>query len=199
MYLVINPIKAFKILIYWSSNSKHLHKDFLQKLSNTLSIISNTNKETIIVGDVNANYLDKRNRIPLKELFQLNSYKQTIKTHITVESETLIHVVLTNASSNLTKSQVITSFMSDHEMIMCKRKINNIKFSAKVVYCRDFSHNDTNTVRNELSHERWVNVYNRNDPNIAWQNLKLKLTEVIDQHLFPSKLKPGLRRKSNRK
>jgi len=66
-------------------------------------------------------------------------------------------------------------------MIMCKRKINNIKFSVKFVYCRD-SHYDTNTVRNELSHERWVNVHNTNDPNIAWQNLKLKLTEVIEQH-----------------
>jgi len=67
-------------------------------------------------------------------------------------------------------------------MIMCKRKINNIKFSTKVVYCRDFSHYDTNTVRNELSYKRWVNVYNTNDATIVWQNLKLKLAEIIDQH-----------------
>jgi len=100
-------------------------------------------------------------------------------TCITEESETLllmlIDAILTNTSTNLTKSQVITSSMSDHDMIMCKRKINNIKFSVKFVYCRD-SHYDTNTVRNELSHERWVNVHNTNDPNIAWQNLKLKLS-----------------------
>jgi len=184
--IILKHSKSYLIGILYRppDNSKHLHKNFLEKLSNTLSIIGNSNKETIILGDINANYLDNRNHIPLKQLFQLNGFQQTIKTPTRIEkdSETLIDVILTNASSNLTKSQVVTSSMSDHDMIMCKRKINNIKFSAKTVHCRDYSHYDANTVRNELSHEQWDNIYDTDDPSLAWQNLRAKLTDVIDRH-----------------
>lgn len=37
-------------------------------------------------------------------------------------------------------------------------------------------------IRNELSQENWEDIYNTNNPNIAWRNLKSKLTEVIDRH-----------------
>ena len=178
--------KSFLIGILYRppDSSKHLHKNFLQTLSNVLSTISNSNKEIIIIGDINANYLNNKDHKPLKELFQINGFHQTIKgaTRITKDSETLIDVIFTNTRNNLTKSEVVTSSLSDHDLIMCKRKINNTKFSAKTIRCRDYSNYDVTIIRNELSLENWEDVFDAKEPNVAWNSLESKLTEVINRH-----------------
>ena len=51
------------------------HKCFEQKLTNILNNISLLNKETIIIGDVNCNYLDNKNNVLIKDLFKLRGYK----------------------------------------------------------------------------------------------------------------------------
>ena len=57
------------------NTSKHLNKNFEQKLANILNNISLLNKETIILGDLNCNYLDNKSNISVKDLFKLRGYK----------------------------------------------------------------------------------------------------------------------------
>ena len=57
------------------NTSKHLNKNFEQKLANILNNISLLNKETIILGDLNCNYLDNKSNISVKDLFTLRGYK----------------------------------------------------------------------------------------------------------------------------
>ena len=53
------------------NTSKHLNKNFEQKLANILDNISLLNKETIILGDLNCNCLDNKSNVSIKDLFKL--------------------------------------------------------------------------------------------------------------------------------
>ena len=69
-----------------------------------LTRLSKENKETIIVSDINCNYLDKSNGKPIKELLLLNGFTQCVRspTRITENTETLIDVILSTNADNLT-------------------------------------------------------------------------------------------------
>ena len=56
------------------------------------------NKETIIIGDVNSNYLDKKCDKRFKNILSLNAFIQLIDspTRTTTHSETLIDKILSN-------------------------------------------------------------------------------------------------------
>ena len=57
-----------------------------------------TSLETIILGDLNANYLNKKLHKELKDITTVNGYTQLIDTatRVTSELSTLIDVILTN-------------------------------------------------------------------------------------------------------
>ena len=80
-------------------------------------------KELLILGDFNCDFLAKRASIPeckqLKALFKSLHIKQLIKeaTRIAPESSTLLDLIATNNSQNISKSGVISSSLSDHEMV----------------------------------------------------------------------------------
>ena len=81
-----------KIMHQPLNTSKHLHKNFEQKLADILNNISPLNKETIIIKDLNCNNLDNKNNVSIKDTFKLHGYKQIIKTttRITKDSSTII-------------------------------------------------------------------------------------------------------------
>ena len=56
--------KSFIFCIIYKppESSKHLSKDFATKLSQKIETITNERKETIIMGDLNSNYLDNNNQ-----------------------------------------------------------------------------------------------------------------------------------------
>lgn len=83
------------------------------------------NKEIIIIGDINCNYLDKKNNKDVKELFTLNGFIQLINdpTRITDRTETLIDVILSTKPENVCDIKVIPTAMSDHDTIGCRRKL----------------------------------------------------------------------------
>ena len=139
------------------NTSKHLHKNFEQKLANILNNISLLNKETIILGDLNCNYLENKSNVSIKDLFKLCGYKQIIKiaTRIAKDSSTLIDVILTNRPDNVINANSIISSLSDHNVIKCVRKLNNIKFNPRTIKCRDYKNYDQTTVSAELSIVNW--------------------------------------------
>ena len=98
-------------------NIKTLTQKFKQTLANIL--ISLPNKETVILGDLNCNYLDNKNNLLIKDLFKLRGYKETIKTAtwIAKDSSTFIDVILTNPPHNVTNANSIISSLSDHNVI----------------------------------------------------------------------------------
>ena len=81
-------------------------------------------KETIIIGDINYNYLNKSNGKVIKELQKLNVFTQIVKqpTSVTDTSEILINVNLTTKSKNLTDNKVIPTELGGQDTVACRRK-----------------------------------------------------------------------------
>ena len=77
-------------------------------LDSVLSLISVEGKELSLLGDINCNYLGKKNNTEVKSIFTLYGLKQliTVATRITKESSTLIDVILTNKPSRVTMSTI---------------------------------------------------------------------------------------------
>ena len=165
-------------------SSKHLSKNFDKKFINTIEKVNNENKEILIVGDLNINYLSKDSHLQLKESIALQGMHQIIKeaTRTTIDTKTLIDIILTNRPDNLCSASVILSTLSDHDIIGCKRKINNIKASSIIITCRDYKNYDHIKVNAELSETDWSAVYNSEHVNTSWNALKEILTNIINKH-----------------
>ena len=127
-------------------SSKHRSENLNSILSNCLSIIDPENKEVIILGDINCDYLVKNDHTIIKEIFTINGYKQIIKnpTWISKTTETLIDVIQTTPAINIRKSVVIPAGLSDHDMIGCVRKMYKFKRNPKIIK------NYTQTINKEL-------------------------------------------------
>ena len=91
-------------------------------------------------------------------------------------------MVLTNRPDNVINVNSIISSLSDHNVIKCVRKINNIKFNTRTIKCRDYKNYHQTTVSAELSSVNWDIVYNTPDPDMAWNNLQQILSETINRY-----------------
>ena len=122
------------------NSSKHLSKSFLETFDKQLSNIIRENKEVIIVGDINFNYLDQSNG-KHKELLSLNGFVQVVNgpTRITPNSDTLIDVILTSKPENVCDIKIIPTAISDHDAVRCRRKINNTKDPYEIIRCRNYA------------------------------------------------------------
>lgn len=181
-----NNSKSFILGVVYRppDNSKYLSKNFENSLLNTIIKVNAENKELIIIGDLNINYLNKDLHRQLKDNIALQGMKQIIKepTRSTKDSQSLIDVILTNRPNNLCLANVILSSLSDHDIISCKRKVNNIKMSDITINCRDYKNYDPTKINAELSSTDWKTVYQTADVNIAWRALKEILTRVINEY-----------------
>ena len=142
--ILVEKENSFIIGIMYSlpENIKTLTQKFKQTLANIL--ISLPNKETVILGDLNCNYLDNKNNLLIKDLFKLRGYKETIKTAtwIAKDSSTFIDVILTNPPHNVINANSIVSSLSDHNVIKWVNKLNNIKLNPRTIKCRDCKNYD---------------------------------------------------------
>ena len=142
--ILVEKENSFIIRIMYSlpENIKSLTQKFKQTLANIL--ISLSNKETVILGDLNCNYLDNKNNLLIKDLFKLRGYKETIKTAtwIAKDSSTFIDVILTNPPHNVINANSIISSLSDHNVIKWVNKLNNIRLNPRTIKCRDCKNYD---------------------------------------------------------
>ena len=90
-------------------SSDYLSKHFNKLFDNFLKNVNESLSETIILGDMNINFLKKDNSKELKSIISSYNYKQLIDsaTRITNNTSTLIDVILTNISKNI--KNVITT------------------------------------------------------------------------------------------
>ena len=144
-------LKSFLIGIIYRppATSDYLPPNFNKFLDSVLSLISVEGKKVSLLRDINCNYLVNnynKNNTEVKSIFTLYGLKLliTVATRITVESSTLIDVILTNEPSRVTMSTVIPCDISDHNIIGYARKINFQRFPAKLKSFRDYKKYDIN-------------------------------------------------------
>ena len=107
------------ILFRPPNSSKHLHKDFESILQDMLSTGVCEDKETILLGDLNFDYLRQRNNKEIKYIINVNGLKQIIKapTTITKDSKTFIDVIATTHEQNIANSITHVNSISDHDLV----------------------------------------------------------------------------------
>ena len=78
---------------------------------------------------------------------------------------------------------MILSSLSDHDIIGCKRKVNNIKYSDSIISFRDYRKYHHTKINAELSPTDYQPVYQTNDVDSAWNNkIEHILTKAINKH-----------------
>lgn len=166
------------------SSSKHLCADFENKLESMLSAVSSENKECILTGDINCNYLVSSDNKELKAMLLSFGLKQLIKdpTRVTQDSKTLLDVIYTNRPQNVYSVKTIPAGLSDHDMIGCVRKLHNHKFQPRTITCRNYANYDPISFCNDLRSNSLTPVFKSSCVNEAWSFLKAILKKCIDKH-----------------
>ena len=121
------------------SSLKHTNPNFMSAFSDTIEALSVENKEVLLLSDFNCDFSAKKTTQPeckqMKCLFKSLSFSQLINspTRITTESSTLIDLIATNNPQNIRSSGVLSSGLSDHELIYCVRKLNWMRLPYEMI------------------------------------------------------------------
>jgi len=142
------------------NSSKYLLKTFSESFEKSLSFYCRESKEVILLGDMNVDYLIRKDNADIKSIIVQNGLTQIIKepTRTTSESKTLIDIIATNKPENIISSDVINTNLSDHDLVACIRKINTKKFPKKTVTCRNYKFYDPNQMKSDFDKVNWIPV-----------------------------------------
>ena len=149
-----------------------------------LTKVKKVSMETFLLGDINVNYLVKSSHKEIKELFITHGLHQLVKlpTRVTQETKSLIDVIMTNTRSNVHHTKVLPLSLSDHDCVMCVRKINHRKMPFRTITCRDYSKYNHTVLALDIENYNWNPVYTETNVNIALDYMEQGLTSVIDRH-----------------
>ena len=146
------------------------------------------NKEIIVIGDMNCNYLaESRNSelINLTEISEVYQLTQIINkpTRITVTSKSLIDLIFTNQESRVVSHGVIDCGISDHCLVYVVRKIavptNN---RHKYITTRSFKNFNSSFFIQELQSLPWGDIEFLDSPDEMWDVWKQLFTSVANKH-----------------
>ena len=121
--------------------SNYLPKDYNELLNETITKVIKEQKETIIMGDFNIDYSCRNVSKDFKNLMSSYGFKQLVKTatRITKDTSSLIDLIFVNKPNSYPTVNVVSTSLSDHDLIGVTRKINTHKYPARVIKCRDYS------------------------------------------------------------
>ena len=146
------------------------------------------NKEIIVIGDMNCNYLaESRNSelIHLTEISEVYQLTQIINkpTRITLTSKSLIDLIFTNQESRVVSHGVIDCGINDHCLVYVVRKIavptNN---RHKYIATRSFKNFNSSFFIQELQSLPWGDIEFLDSPDEMWDVWKQLFTSVANKH-----------------
>ena len=164
--------------------SKYLHPEFETVFEDMINTSMCEDKQTILVGDMNADYLQQSKDRNIKRIISTNGLKQLIKkpTRVTKDSSTLIDIIATSHEQNILKTMTYANSISDHDLVGMIMKKNNRKFKPRTIYTRNFAKYNEANYKENLRNLDWENVTQEPDINNAWDTFKSLLKSVIDKH-----------------
>ena len=92
-------------------------------------------------------------------------------TRITRESSTLIDLIATNNPSTISKYGV-----------GCTRKLHHVKYSPKVIICRNYSAYDPNAMNEDFKNVNWQPIYDTSNVNVALTYFNKTVKAIFDHH-----------------
>ena len=161
-----------------------------------LASLDSDNKEAIIVGDTNCDFLDSSNNDTknLKRVLSLHDLTQIIKepTRITGISKTLIDHVITNKPDMVHDSGVISCGISDHDIVFIERNVRTPKMKAppKVLNVRNFKRFDNDNFQDDIQKIPMDQIRSfSGDVNTMWHWWKTFFLDILNKHPPITKIK----------
>ena len=161
--------------------------DFMNPFRDVLESASAENKELIVTGDFNCDFLVKscsKETRELKEIFRNFGLTQLIDkaTRTAKESSTLLDLFASNSPGNITFTNVVASSLSGHDMLIAVRKINACKLSPRTIEWRNYAKYNPSAFCDDLRDIPWDDVLKERNVNTAWSNWKELFLNVCDRH-----------------
>ncbi|CAB4037673.1 RNA-directed DNA polymerase from transposon BS, partial [Paramuricea clavata] len=163
--------------------------ELFQKFENFLKLIDNEDKDIIITGYLNCNFIEHTQNqatsklIDIIYIFQLQQHIQTpTSTRTTYNSSSLVDLILTHIDDDKTlEAGVVHRRISDHSLVYICRKISIPKELPKIVFTRQFKNYNSHQFKEELSY--YTNLDSTsNDPNVLWNEFKNNFLTIAEKH-----------------
>lgn len=157
----------------------------VKSIKNIISTVSSlvSNKEMILMGDFNINWLHssthtERNMINSLNLTQLI----TEPTRFTLTSKSLLDWALVSHPERITKSGVLPDCFRDHHMIYCIWKIMKPSLPPKLIKIRQTKFFNSEQFISDLQQINWYRLNLMPFIDDAWNFLYTELQNVINKH-----------------
>ena len=99
-----------------------------------------------------------------------------------METATLIDIIATNNQAAISCCDVITSSLSDHDMVGCSRKIHSFKYGPRTIVCRNYAKYDPKEMVKDVKNIDWEPFYQSTCVNSALDYFNTKLRYVFHRH-----------------
>ncbi len=164
--------------------SKYLNRNFDHVFADFVATAVSENKEFILSGDLNCDYLKRSDHTTIKDCLKLNGFKQLIDepTRITMNTSSLIDIIATTHENNIALKFVYSSGASDHHLIGIVRKLNTKHFQPRRTLVRNYKGYSKDDFNSDLHLQNWQSVLNLGSFNEAWNGFKTILQSCIHKH-----------------
>ena len=122
--------------------------------------------------------------VDLIDIFQLQQHIQS-PTRTTHTTSSLIDIILTYSGDSKTlKTGVIQLGISNRSLVFLCRTLGIPKAPPKIVFTRQYKNYNVTQFNNDLNEvfNLPMNTSISNDPNVLWNDLKIKFLSVADKH-----------------
>ena len=182
--VVLSPKMNFNVVVLYNPPSHNV--SFYHDLGELLKIL-NCHLETILLGDINVNWICKSGKQKLKMLMSKHNFKQMVKdpTRITRTSKTLIDLIFTNKPERITRTFNLITGLSDHNMTLVVRKLTKQRLPVFINENKTGSSfipkNKMPQFENKLNNVDWTEVLQTNELESCCINLIKTLTDLINK------------------
>ncbi|XP_051950049.1 uncharacterized protein LOC127620831 [Xyrauchen texanus] len=140
------------------------------------------------MGDFNTNVLQPRTnslKESLSTICKVSGLQQLITepTRVSVNSQTLLDLILVSERENISQSGVLDIALSDHNVTFCTRKISKSQLKTgnhSSIRYRCTKHYTTEDFKERLSRRDWSDVLGSNDVDGAWSLFKQHFLAALD-------------------
>ena len=193
LWLSVHPHNSNRpILIGALYRPPSTDKETDSKIKKNIETAYLKNWETILVGDINVDYLDRKvysNHHLMRSLKNMN-----MTQHVTVvtrpKSNSCLDHVYTTHGHFITNISVPCIGLSDHfPVFLCRNYVElNLESGHKQINYLDFKNLNTEAMLSDLKDLPWDSAFVFNDVDYTLDALELILSEVVKKHI-PKKQK----------
>ena len=172
---------------YRPPNSDSIYYD---KLLDEIDRVKSTCESLILLGDLNCDYVFNENlaNCPVMYIEQLYELRQLVlsPTRVTLNSQTLLDVILSSVYDKHCETRVIQTTMSDHFCVSTKLEIQGPKDSQKhrTVKYRDYKQFDQASFLSDINNcvDITNTVFDGAELDERWQLFKTAFLKICEKH-----------------